>query len=72
MRVRDPRRLSAGLQFLPGGADPFVDPRQNSNAVLFLASDEARDITGIQLRVDAGSLLKHPNGPSRLSSNAVG
>jgi NAD(P)-dependent dehydrogenase (short-subunit alcohol dehydrogenase family) len=43
---------------------PFVDPRDISNAVLFLASDEARYITGINLRVDAGSLLKHPNGPS--------
>jgi SDR family mycofactocin-dependent oxidoreductase len=43
---------------------PYVEPRDISNAVLFLASDEARYITGIQLRVDAGSLLKHPNGPS--------
>jgi NAD(P)-dependent dehydrogenase (short-subunit alcohol dehydrogenase family) len=29
-----------------------------SNAVLFLASDEARYITGMQLRVDAGGYLK--------------
>jgi SDR family mycofactocin-dependent oxidoreductase len=43
---------------------PYVDPRDISNAVLFLASDESRYITGINLRIDAGSLLKHPNGPS--------
>ena len=29
-----------------------------SNAVLFLASDEARYITGVTLPVDAGALLK--------------
>ena len=29
-----------------------------SNAVLFLASDEARYITGVALPVDAGALLK--------------
>ncbi len=42
---------------------PYVEPVDISNAVLFLASDEARYITGIQLRVDAASLLKWPNGP---------
>jgi len=43
---------------------PYVEPLDISNAVLFLASDEARYITGQQLRVDAGSLLKFPNGPA--------
>lgn len=33
---------------------PYVDPVDISNAVLFLASDEARYITGAQLPVDAG------------------
>jgi SDR family mycofactocin-dependent oxidoreductase len=42
---------------------PFVEPRDISNAVLFFASDEARYVTGINLRVDAGSLLKWPDGP---------
>ncbi len=37
---------------------PWVEPIDISNAVLFLASDEARYITGITLPVDAGSLLK--------------
>jgi SDR family mycofactocin-dependent oxidoreductase len=42
---------------------PFVDPLDISNAVLYFASDESRYVTGQQLRVDAGSLLKWPNGP---------
>jgi SDR family mycofactocin-dependent oxidoreductase len=37
---------------------PWVEPADISNAVLFLASDEARYITGMQLRVDAGGYLK--------------
>ena len=42
---------------------PFVEPVDISNAVLFLACDESRYVTGQQLRIDAGSLLKWPNGP---------
>jgi SDR family mycofactocin-dependent oxidoreductase len=37
---------------------PFVEPGDISNAVVFLASDESRYVTGLQLRVDAGSYLK--------------
>lgn len=37
---------------------PWVDAVDISNAVLFLASDEARYITGVTLPVDAGSCLK--------------
>jgi SDR family mycofactocin-dependent oxidoreductase len=37
---------------------PWVEPVDISNAVLFLASDEARYVTGMQLRVDAGGYLK--------------
>ncbi|MEU6372529.1 mycofactocin-coupled SDR family oxidoreductase [Streptomyces sp. NPDC046909] len=37
---------------------PYVEPIDISNAVVFLASDEARYITGVQLRVDAGGYLK--------------
>jgi SDR family mycofactocin-dependent oxidoreductase len=44
---------------------PYVEPVDISNLVLFLASDEARYITGQQIRVDAGSLLKFPNGPGK-------
>ena len=37
---------------------PWVDPVDISNAVLFLASDEGRYLTGVALPVDAGALLK--------------
>ena len=36
----------------------WVEPQDISNAVLFLASDEARYITGVTLPIDAGSCLK--------------
>ncbi|MGB3474540.1 MAG: mycofactocin-coupled SDR family oxidoreductase [Mycobacterium sp.] len=37
---------------------PFIEPEDISNAVLWLVSDEARYVTGMQLRVDAGGYLK--------------
>ncbi|WP_449282816.1 mycofactocin-coupled SDR family oxidoreductase [Leucobacter sp.] len=37
---------------------PWVEPIDISNAVLFLASDEARYVTGTELKVDAGYTLK--------------
>jgi NAD(P)-dependent dehydrogenase (short-subunit alcohol dehydrogenase family) len=43
----------------------YVGPIDISNAVLFFASGESRYVTGQQLRVDAGSLLRWPNGPSQ-------
>ena len=46
---------SQGTNALP---IPWVEPIDISNAVLFLASDEARYITGVTLPVDAGSLAK--------------
>ena len=43
------------MHVLPIG---WVEPEDISNAVLFLASDEARYITGVTLPIDAGSCLK--------------
>jgi NAD(P)-dependent dehydrogenase (short-subunit alcohol dehydrogenase family) len=43
------------MHTLPVG---WVEPVDISNAVLFLASDEARYVTGLTLTVDAGSMLK--------------
>lgn len=37
---------------------PWVEPEDVSNAVLFLASDESRCITGVTLPIDLGALLK--------------
>ena len=37
---------------------PFVDPQDISHLVAFLASDESRYITGMNIRVDAGAMLK--------------
>ncbi len=42
---------------------PYVEPEDMAHLGVFLASDESRYITGQQIRVDAGSLLKWPNGP---------
>ena len=42
---------------------PYIEPDDMANLGVFLASDESRYITGQQIRVDGGSLLKWPNGP---------
>jgi NAD(P)-dependent dehydrogenase (short-subunit alcohol dehydrogenase family) len=46
-----------GMQALPV---PWVEPVDVSNMVLFLASEESRYVTGMQMRVDAGAMLKVP------------
>ena len=43
------------MHVLPVG---WVEPIDISNAVLFLASDESRYITGLPMTIDAGSMLK--------------
>ena len=43
------------MHVLPHG---WIEPEDVSNAVLFLASDESRYITGVPLPVDLGALLK--------------
>jgi (+)-trans-carveol dehydrogenase len=63
MPDRDPSTLTreeietafGGINVLPV---PWVEPIDISNAVLYLASDEARFVTGIQLPVDAGYTIK--------------
>ncbi|KKD09161.1 mycofactocin-coupled SDR family oxidoreductase [Streptomyces sp. WM6386] len=58
--LEHPTREDAEPVFAVQQAMPiaYVEPEDISNAVLFLASDEARYITGTQLRVDAGGYLK--------------
>lgn len=52
---RDALALLAAKNLLPV---PWVDPVDVSNAVLYLASDESRYVTGTQLVVDAGLTQK--------------
>jgi NAD(P)-dependent dehydrogenase (short-subunit alcohol dehydrogenase family) len=51
-------QVTARFQTLDALPIPWVDPIDISNALLFLASDEARYITGISLPVDAGTTIK--------------
>jgi SDR family mycofactocin-dependent oxidoreductase len=50
--------VEAALMWLNLMPVPFVEANDISNAVLFLASDEARYITGVALPVDAGAAIK--------------
>ena len=53
-----PDDLAVAAQFMHTLPVGWVEPRDISNAVLFLASDESRYITGLPVTVDAGSMLK--------------
>jgi (+)-trans-carveol dehydrogenase len=55
---RTKERLTERFQTLNALPIPWVEPVDISNAVLFLASDEARYITGVPLPVDAGFMVK--------------
>ncbi len=41
---------------------PWIDPVDVSHLVTFLASDESRYITGLNIRLDAGAMLKTSHG----------
>jgi len=56
-RIREGAARSSSLRHIS-------TPEEVAAVVRFLASDESRYITGQQIRVDAGSLLKFPNGPA--------
>ncbi|KAB7759158.1 MULTISPECIES: mycofactocin-coupled SDR family oxidoreductase [Mycobacteriaceae] len=51
----DMKVVAQMMHVLPVG---WVEPVDISNAVLFLASDESRYVTGLPMTVDAGSMLK--------------
>ena len=55
---RTPEVVAARFQTLNALPIPWVEARDISNAVLFLASNEARYITGVTLPIDAGSVTK--------------
>lgn len=48
------RAFTVGPVFMNTLPVQMLDPSDVSNAVVFLASDEARNITGLQMKVDAG------------------
>lgn len=58
--LENPTREDAELTFpfLNAMPVPYVEPEDISEAVLFLASDAARYVTGQQLRIDAGGTIK--------------
>jgi (+)-trans-carveol dehydrogenase len=58
--LENPTVDDAGESFLGINALPvkWVEPVDISNALLFLASDEARYVTGVPLPIDAGFLVK--------------
>ena len=58
--VAEPTKEQAAARFAATNVlpVPWVESIDVSNAVLFLASDEARYVTGTQLKVDAGNTLK--------------
>lgn len=51
--LEDVEPVFKSLNMLP---IPWIEPRDVSNAVLWLASDEARYVTGVALPIDAGAL----------------
>jgi (+)-trans-carveol dehydrogenase len=58
----NPTREDVGPGFAAQNAIPvfWIKPRDVSNAVLFLASDESRYVTGCTLTVDCGATIKYP------------
>jgi SDR family mycofactocin-dependent oxidoreductase len=60
--LESPTREDAELAFTYFQAMPipYVEPVDISHLVVYLAADESRYVTGQQIRVDAGSLLRKP------------
>ncbi len=55
---RTPRVVAERFQTINALPIPYVEPIDISNALLWLASDEARYVTGVTLPIDAGELIK--------------
>jgi SDR family mycofactocin-dependent oxidoreductase len=58
--LENPTREDAELGFVAFQAMPipYVEPSDVSHAVTYLVSDESRYVTGLQLKVDGGALVK--------------
>jgi (+)-trans-carveol dehydrogenase len=64
----DARPVFESVSLLPNS---WLDPVEVSNAALFLASDEARFVTGVDLAVDAG-VANQPSGIPPTASAEIG
>lgn len=66
--LESPSREDAELAFtfFQAMPIPYVEPEDVANLALFLASDESRFITGQQIGVDGGALLKARRGSGSL------
>jgi NAD(P)-dependent dehydrogenase (short-subunit alcohol dehydrogenase family) len=53
--TRDAVQVFPVMQAMP---IPYIDPQDVSHLVCFLASDETRSMTGLNIRIDAGAMLK--------------
>lgn len=62
--LENPAREDAELTFSMFHAIPipYIEPSDVANLAVFLASNDARYVTGQQIRVDAGALLKWAGG----------
>ncbi|MDT5334954.1 MAG: hypothetical protein QOD90_459 [Mycobacterium sp.] len=58
--LKSPTREDAEMAFpaMQAMPIPYIEPQDVSDAVVFLASDSSRYITGTQLRIDAGGYVK--------------
>jgi NAD(P)-dependent dehydrogenase (short-subunit alcohol dehydrogenase family) len=67
--LTNPQPEDMGAAFIGNNAlpVPWVEPIDISNAVLWLASDESRYVTGVTLPVDAGFCVKVGGTPSVLA-----
>ncbi|MDT5236991.1 MAG: hypothetical protein QOF47_2978 [Mycobacterium sp.] len=64
--VKNPTREAAEEAFpvLQAMPIPYVEAEDISNAVLYLASDESRYVTEMQLKVDGGAMVKRRPWPN--------
>jgi len=64
--LEHPTREEAVLAFpaMQAMPIPYIDPQDVSHLVAYLASDESRYMTGMNLRIDAGAMLKTSFGVS--------
>jgi SDR family mycofactocin-dependent oxidoreductase len=60
--LENPKRedVMGSLPLMQAMPIPYIDPLDVSNLMAFLASDESRYITGMNIRIDAGAMLKTP------------